>query len=234
LPTDKQAMRTAKKIKHTGDGSGTCIKKFLYYFRKGFYDHQYMNWERGYKLNAHRSFSKVLDREKFEFLLEKKSYACIAKEVIRIESRTNLLFSFEKIALRDALKDKSNAKSFAVGLYEYLYSKNELKDRFEHFAEIIASLPRKQTRVFTWPVVTVFGFIGNPHEHMFLKPTVTKKAAEKYSYNFLYRSAPNWETYQSLLRFAAQIKKDTKELKPKDQIDLQSFIWVSGSEEYPD
>lgn len=227
-------MITEKKIKGADKSPKKAIKKFLYYFPKGFYDHNYMDWERGYKLNAHRAFCKVLQQENFKRLLHQKNFAFIAQELIRIESRTNLLFSFEKMALRDALKDENGAKNFASGLFQYLYSKDPLKVRFENFAQVISELPRKQTRVFTWPVVTVFGFIGAPKEHMYLKPTVTKRAAEKYGFPFLYRSAPNWETYQSLLRFAGQIKKEAKELKPKDHIDLQSFIWVLGSEEYPD
>jgi hypothetical protein len=30
------------------------------------------------------------------------------------------------------------------------------------------------------------------------------------------------------------VRQDTRNYKPKDYIDLQSFIWVQGSEEYPD
>jgi hypothetical protein len=227
-------MIKAKKARDVRLSSKAAIKKFLFYFRKGFFDHKYIDWERGYKLAAHRSFCKNLAKDNFLHLLQQNNYFFIAKELIRIESRTNLLFSFEKMALRDALKDKDSAKNFAFGLYDYLYGENALQDRFQQFAQIVSSLPRKQTRVFTWPVITVFGFIGNPCEHIYLKPTVTKKAAEKYGYIFDYRSKPNWETYDNLLRFAAQIKKDTQKLKPKDYIDLQSFIWVLGSEEYPD
>jgi hypothetical protein len=38
----------------------------------------------------------------------------------------------------------------------------------------------------------------------------------------------------SLLDFAVQVQKDTAKLKPKYFIDLQSFIWVMGSDEYDD
>jgi hypothetical protein len=43
-------------------------------------------------------------------------FAEIAAHAVRIESRTNLLFSFEKIALRDAVKSAEGARSFAEGL----------------------------------------------------------------------------------------------------------------------
>ncbi len=210
-----------------------CIKKFLRYFKKGFKDEKYKDWERHYKFDAHLSFFEALNREKYGELLKKKEYMEIAMTAVKIESRTNLLFSFEKMALRDALKSTEGAKLFATGLYDYVYGKDDMKIRFERFAEIIGQLPRKQTRVLTWPLVTVFGFIANPYEHIFLKPRVTQIATEKYKFDFKYQSKPNWETYKSLLQFAAVVKKDTKGLYPKDFIDLQSFIWVMGSDEYP-
>jgi hypothetical protein len=151
-----------------------------------------------------------------------------------VESRTNLLFSFEKMALRDAVKPANGAKAFSHGLYEYVYGKKSLEERFNGFSEVIASLPRKQTRVHTWPLQTVFGFIANPQEHIFLKPRVTQTAAEKYHFNFQYRSKPTWDTYKSLLDFAGQVRRDNNDLNPQDYIDLQSFMWVMGSDEYPD
>ena len=97
---------------------------------------------------------------------------------------------------------------------------------------MIANLPRRQTRVLTWPLVTVFGFLAQPDRHIFLKPQVTRRAATLYEFEFEYQSAPNWATYASLLAFAERIGKDQRALRPRDMIDLQSFIWVQGSEEY--
>ena len=52
------------------------------------------------------------------------------------------------------------------------------------------------------------------------------------SFDFHYQSRPNWDTYASLLAFAEQVRRDQRDLKPRDMIDLQSFIWVMGSDEY--
>jgi hypothetical protein len=109
-----------------------------------------------------------------------------------------------------------------------------VKTRFEQFATMLSALPRKQTRVLTWPMQTVFGFIADPSQHIFLKPVVTKTAAAKYGFDFKYTSRPNWNTYSSLLQFVEVIQKDIAHLRPRDMIDMQSFIWVIGSEEYPD
>jgi hypothetical protein len=209
-------------------------RKFLYYFRGGFYDQKYVDWERGYKWNAHLQWQEELNRSAFEELLALKQYAEIAARAVRIESRTNLLFSFEKMALRDAVATSAGCRRFALGLYDYIYGEDSMEEKFAQYLQVIGALPRKQTRVLTWPVVTVFGFIANPAKHIFLKPIVTKKAAHKYGFDFAYQSSPNWKTYSNLLVFSLLLKKDLVVLKPRDLIDIQSFIWVLGSEEYPD
>jgi hypothetical protein len=80
--------------------------------------------------------------------------------------------------------------------------------------------------------VTVIGFLAQPDRHIFLKPNVTRAAATAYGFPFDYTSRPNWATYQSLLAFAERVRRDQEDLGPRDMIDLQSFIWVQGSDEY--
>ena len=140
----------------------------------------------------------------------------------------------KKMALRDAVKPSQGARAFAEGLFDYVYGDSDIEKRFSAFTTVLESLPRKQTRVLTWPLHTVFGFIANPKEHIFMKPRVTQAAADRYEFELDYKSRPNWSTYKALLDFAAEVKRDTASLKPKDMIDLQSFIWVMGSDEYPD
>ena len=94
------------------------------------------------------------------------------------------------------------------------------------------ALPRKQTRVLTWPLVTVFAFIAQPDRHIFLKPNVTRRAADEYGFDFEDRSRPSWETYASLLECARLLQRDLADLRPVDMIDVQSFIWVQRSAEY--
>jgi hypothetical protein len=207
-------------------------RKFLRNFPNGFKGQKYLEWERNYKSDAHSSWEENLSKSKYEALLKGKKYSEIAAIAVRIESRTNLLFSFEKMALRDALKTPAVAKIIAEGLYDYVYGSESLQKRFENWAEALKKLPVVKTRVHTWPLQTVFGFIANPREHIFLKPRLTQTAAEVLGFDFIYHSRPNWETYKSILEFANSIRMETRDLHPRDYIDLQSYIWVMGSEEY--
>lgn len=213
-------------------GPTRCRRKFLRFFPEGFRDPKYVDWERGYKWEAHERWRESLGREVHRELIADGKYAEVAKRAVAIESRTNLLFSFEKMALRDAVKTAAGAKAFAEGLFEFLHGKSDDRARFERWCDVVAALPRRQTRVLTWPLVTVFGFLADPGHHFFLKPMVTRAAAREYGYEFRYRSRPSWDTYSNLLEFAAQVTRDLSDLKPRDLIDIQSFLWVQGSDEY--
>ena len=209
-----------------------CRRKFLRFFPGGFADETYDDWERGYKWSAHERWMAELAPNAFRRLLRERRFDEVAAHAVSIESRTNLLFSFEKMALRDAVKSATGAQAFAEGLFEFLHGRASEERRFEQWCETVAALPRRQTRVLTWPIVTVFGFVAQPDRHVFLKPNVTRIAAREYGFDFQYASRPNWATYASLLDFAARVVRDQHDLGPRDMIDAQSFIWVQGSDEY--
>ena len=209
-------------------------RKFLRHFPGGFRDETYLDWERGYKWDAHQRWEAALNESAFEGLIKAGKFEEIAASAIRIESRTNLLFSFEKMALRDAIRSPAGAKIFALALFDLLHGTDTMEVRFSNWIDAIGRLPRHKTRVLTWPLVTVFGFIAEPRTHFFLKPTVTREAARRYGVELPYASRPCWPLYKALLDFVAKVRADVGDLRPRDMIDMQSFLWVQGSEEYPD
>ena len=222
----------SQKTPKLSEGALRCRQKFLRFFPAGFYDDKYIGWEREYKWEAHQSWERDLNHGEFRSLLIEGQYMEIADRAVRIESRTNLLFSFEKMALRDSVRSIAGASAFAAGLYDFLHGKDDDRKKFDRWCSVVAKLPRKQTRVLTWPVATVFGFIAMPEKHIFFKPNVTREAARQYGYPFEYESVLTWNIYENLLKFAAVIRRDLRDLKPRDMIDIQSFIWVQGSEEF--
>ncbi|MDB5452049.1 MAG: hypothetical protein JWO33_627 [Caulobacteraceae bacterium] len=216
-------------------GAARSRRKFELFYPGGFQDQAYLIAERSYKERAHMEWQHELGPAPFRKLLARGEFRQIADIAVRIESRTNLLFSFEKMALRDAVKTPAGARLFATELYAFLWSRGSPHRKFEDWVQAVADLPRHQTRVLTWPVVTVFGFLARPDKHLFLKPRVTRKAARAYGYDFQYDPTPSWPVYHSLQTFAAIMRRDLDRkpgFKARDMIDLQSFIWVQGAEEY--
>lgn len=209
-----------------------CRSKFLKLFPKGFHDPRFLAWERDYKWEAHERWMELLGPKEFAALLEAGEYAEVAQRAVRVETRTNLLFSFEKMALRDAIRSPDGARVFARALHQWLHGPRDMATAFEHFTEAVDGLPRKQTRVLTWPLITVFGFLAQPERHIFLKPQLTRVAAKAYDFPLLYTSRPAWPTYEGMLDMTEQMRTDLADLGPRDLIDIQSFIFVLGSPYY--
>jgi hypothetical protein len=227
-------MGSSKGARGLSEGAARCRGKFLRFFPGGFRDETYIDWERGYKWETHERWEEALGRDEFRRLLKRGEFAEVAARAVRVEqrSRHSMIFSFEKMALRDAVKVPEGARAFSEGLYDLLHGPAPLDRRFDRWCETVAALPRRQTRVLTWPLVTVFGFIAQPETHIFLKPNVSRIAAREYGFDFRYQSRPSWEIYANYLEFAETVRRDQRDLRPRDMIDLQSFMWVQGSDEY--
>jgi hypothetical protein len=209
-------------------------RKFLRAFPGGFRDETYIDWERAYKWRAHERWQDDLSEGGFRRRIKSRQFEEIARLASSIESRTNLLFSFEKMALRDAIRSPTGAQAFSCALFDFLHGHGSAELRFASWAAALNALPRRQTRVLTWPLATVFGFIAQPKQHFFFKPMVTREALRRCGISFDYSSRPSWPVYKALLDGVRTVRTEIASMRPQDMIDMQSFLWVQGSDEYPD
>lgn len=216
-------------------GAALCRRKFELFYPAGFEDETYLVAERSHKERAHLEWEAELHPAAFRKLLARGEFRAVADAAVRIESRANLLFSFERMALRDAVKTPAGQRLFATELYAFLYGHGSPMRRFSDWVEALRDLPQPRSPVLTWPAATVFGFIARPDRHLFFKPRATRKAAHLYGYALGYDTKPSWPHYQDLLTFATVIRRDLERkpgFKARDMIDLQSFMWVQGASEY--
>ena len=63
---------------------------------------------------------------------------------------------------------------------------------------------------------------------------MTQQAAELCGFEISYQSTLNWKTYDRLLAFSRWLFEElTRQgLKPRDMIDVQSFIWCIAPGKY--
>ena len=209
-------------------------RKFLRAFPRGFRDPTYLDWERDYKWQSHERWTAQLNPREFRALLKARRYAEIATRALKVEqqSRHSMVFTFEKIALREAVSAPEGAERFATSLFDFLHGRRALDRRFDEWVASLHALPRRQARLVTWPVVTVFGFLAQPDTHFFVKPAVMRRAALACGLDLPYRPQPSAEIYGHILELAATVRRWLRDLRPRDMIDIQSFLWVQGSDEY--
>ena len=109
-------------------GARRCRRQFLGYFPGGFHDPDYLALERDYKVETHERWEEVLGQREYRSLLKAGAYAEIAARAVRVEqrSRHSMIFSFEKMALRDAVRAPAGARAFATGLFDLLHGRGPL------------------------------------------------------------------------------------------------------------
>ncbi|MCB9636898.1 MAG: hypothetical protein H6721_32725 [Sandaracinus sp.] len=219
LPTERMTLGMAKA-------------KFLGIFPGGFRGKGYIGdkkkGERFYKWAAHQRFVEVLGDGQLETLLDGGQVGEAATRAMTVVNATNLLASFETIALKDALEDETAAKRYLRALAELLARPTIDATGFEAYLRAFLELPRRgNARVHTWPVCTALPYLAQPNRFIHLKPAETKKAAARLAFDLRYDATPNWTTYQRLLDFAELYRAGLADLGCEDMIDVQSFIWVT-------
>jgi hypothetical protein len=233
-PVSHPRRRRPAKLPEPNRLIARARRKFVRAFPGGFRDETYVVRERDYKWRAHLRWQEELSEASFRRLIANRQFEEAARLASSIESRTNLLFSFEKMALRDAIRSPAGAQTFACSLFDFLHGGEPPEIRFPSWIAALEALPRRQTRVLTWPLTTVFGFIAQPRQHFFFEPNVTREALGRCGMPFDYASPPSWPVYKALLDAVRNVRSEIASMRPRDMIDMQSFLWVQGSDEYPD
>jgi len=212
------------KISNSASGKYQSLlqstKFFLDQFPEGFYGQRFNDEEREYKDKAHALALDLLGKEIFNYLLENNEYREIVRRALKVVGATNLIFPNEKMSLKDGLFAEAAQKSFAFALYGLLFGEEELRPRFEAFAKVLNDIDAAK-----WTTASYFLFILEPGRYMFVKPTVTQYASERCGFEINYKPQINWLTYQSVLQFSNYLFSELSELKPRDMIDVQSFMW---------
>ena len=201
------------------------IQYFLERYPGGFHGDRFLREERDYKAAAHEAATSLLSESELRGLCAAGEHAEACARAQKVVNATNLIFPYEKMAFRDGIKLPDWQQAFAEGLLEVLYGSEDLEERFENYFKLLSLFGAGK-----WTTATYFQFILFPEEFMFVKPTVTQQAAAVSGFEINYRSQLNWITYKQVLAFSRYLRGELSELKPRDLIDVQSFMWCIASE----
>lgn len=207
----------AGKLEPLYVGMDGAIARFLEFMPGGFEGERNLAQEREYKVKAHQVLTETLPIER---ALEATPED--ADSIRRAPVWINLLSPYEMMHLKEVMERPEGpaflraAARFAMGDYGPAGSAMD---------QAVIKYGRQ-----SWPKVTYFPFLWSPAEHMFLKPTVTRDFAERIGHPFQheYQTDTSADVYLSLLDLARTTKAAIAALKPKDFIDVQSFIYVVG------
>jgi hypothetical protein len=209
-------------------------QRFQKLFIGGFYGKRHLEEERNYKDELTRVAKQLLAKDVLLPLMESGNYQQVCDHAKKLVSHSKNIqpSHFEKMAFNDGLKTLTDAEPFARSFFDFLHGDGELEPRFNRFAQVLEQMDADK-----WPIITVFRFFLFPATDACIKPEHLKNAAEFCHFELNYKPRLNWLTYHSVTKFYQylfdNLADSTAELKPRDMIDVQSFIWIIDPESYP-
>ena len=202
-------------------GYNGAVEFFRRHFPDGFEDENYLEQERSYKWRAKGLLDETVPLD------SAVAGDGFADEALRAFHRTNLLSRFELMRVADVLKgDRKDSfvRSAAV------FASGAMETGIRKMAS--AAKPHDAAK---WTVLTYLPFLWRPDRHMFLKPEITKLFADRVGHEFAlrYHADLDLDVYRCLLDLVARTREAIEELRPRDNIDVQSFVWVVGAYSEP-
>jgi hypothetical protein len=208
---DEAAKSTAQYFGFEG-----ARNRFLHIFPNGFQSEEYFEQERNYKVAAKSKLDTTVRVD------QAATSAGFGEAILAVFRATNLLSPFEKTRMQDVLRGP-NADHFvqAAARFTLGEGKSALIDMER------ALKPHDNAK---WTVASYLPFLWRPDQHMFLKPEVTNDFAARVGHRFYldYEARLGLAVYERLLDLVDKTAAALADLKPRDRIDVQSFIWVVG------
>lgn len=189
--------------------------RFLHWFAGGFESPSYLSEERAYKVAAKQKLDAAAP---LELAATGSGYG---EAVLSAYRATNLLYPVEKTRLQGLLRG-SDADAFVRAIARFALGERSALGAIDRILRVHDNA--------RWTVASYPGFLWRPDDHIFLKPEVTKDFAERVGHPFahIYNSELRIEVYDSLLSLAADVASAFADLHPRDNIDIQSVIFVVG------
>ncbi len=194
----------------------------------GFEHAKFVEDERTYKVNASAQAQQYLSLPATESFARSGDFPALRKVLKGIAGSTNLLYlrvpkSSDLAVLDD---DSLNHGLFCRELRYLLHGTGSSEDRLTAFSQYLTAykLPNK------WTFPTYFLFLCHPDSDIYVRPSVMKWYLTFTGAGSEYTTQPTAECYRAIRGRANELRRDLKDYRPQDLIDVQGFIWVCYEE----
>ncbi len=195
-------------------------------YPNGFEDPKYIKDEREYKTAAVARCKEEFSAANVAKLKSANDPAAVDAAFGKVYEGLNLLHVIEWLQFRKALK-ASPASVQLLDIYADVIKEGSLSEA--QFNRLLACFDAMGLGKGKWTLLTLWPYLAAHKGFLFLKPTITKTAAEGMGISLNYDAKPNYLTYQSAISLYDKLWSALEPKGAKDWVDIQSFIWVSWS-----
>jgi hypothetical protein len=213
------------------------VRWFETFFPGGFEGEKFVSEERGapetkgkkgYKTAAIKLAQAQLSPERLASATTEETFE-VSKKLLGF---TNLVFPIEGPIPFTSMKEEDRA-GFVTALGELLHGEGPHGPRFEKFASsVVIRDASGQGRKVTWPLATLLQALYAPTQHTFVKPTVFEQQALILNLTADKHAPVTGTSYERFLDVARKTSERLEAAghKPRDLMDVYSFIWRSHKE----
>lgn len=177
----------------------------------------------GHREPAIEQARKALGAEDLAGLLRNDDYPEIIDRANQALEGCSLVSASQRAPLSRLHPSKQRA--FACALHDVLHGDDGAAP---HFDRLVASLESPK-RAPSWPLVTAFAALVHPDDHICVRPSVFQQQATVLAPNVVLQRRPNRAQYELMRGLARSIAEElrTRELFPRDQLDVHDFVWAT-------
>ena len=136
---------------------------------------------------------------------------------------TSALFS--EFLLKQPEEIQVEFLSLVTGLLRNSDDRSTASQAVEELAQWLHEHNQGAAQTKIWP--TMFLFLWDPDQHIFIKPRFFNQTMRRFAMEALGSGKPlTSEDYLRTLKFLDRIRDGLEDWQPSDQIDIQSFLWA--------
>jgi hypothetical protein len=203
-----------------------AYKRFEARYPGGFNDAAFAKDERDVKAAAVARWQEQFGPAGLAKLKASKSPEEVAKAFIAVNAKgLNLLHPIEFKKFTDALKASPASLDFVDAVAAAVAEGSLSEAGFNAMVKAFETCGLKGP----WTVLTLWAHLAAPKGFPFLKPAVTKAAADGLGHSLNYETKLNWATYQKTVELYDKLWALLEPKGAKDWRDVQSFLSLGWS-----
>lgn len=199
------------------------VQEFLARFPAGLSSPDCDATERNYKWKAVEYARETLAPDTLRALLAAGEHEEILRLTRRVLGKTNLAFPNELMKFDDI--PSSARPAVAERVVALVTAGERTPEALQAFAETL-----RPHGAHKWTICSLIPFLLTPDQWPFVKPKAIERTVEATGIDVEYEPMPNARTYRLIHELYEQVFALLTErgLKPRDAIDVQTFLWVAS------
>ena len=196
-----------------------------------FQSERYLEWERQYKVDLTSEWRATVTGDRLNAAIGGSDPLPYANQVSTLFTKTNLLPWRYSMCIK-GFKSPEKARTFLEALHMLLFDREGAREPIDAFTEHMrplydGDLKEGINSAASRSIPSLALWLSDPQHHFFIRSAVVNKAANILSGGAIEgRDEVMTSAYYSgVLDLAHAVRSGIAELRPRDMIDVQGFLW---------